>query len=83
MATTPFATGHVLISAATAQLIINIKSHIPVTLDLGDSNFTTWRTFFHVVFRKFDLMDHINSSTDARLKVFDTEWTMIDTCIVA
>jgi len=42
----PFvAAAAVAITAATAQLI-NIKSHVPVTLDLGDSNFGTWRTFF-------------------------------------
>jgi len=42
----PFAAAAaVAISAATAQLI-NIKSHVPVTLDLGDSNFGTWRTFY-------------------------------------
>ncbi|CAN6235651.1 unnamed protein product [Urochloa humidicola] len=80
--TNPFAVGSVAISAATAQLI-NIKSHVPVTLDLGDSTFGTWRTFFNIAFRKFGLVDHVDGSTDARLMIHDAEWTQIDTCIVS
>ncbi|CAN6193589.1 unnamed protein product [Urochloa humidicola] len=78
----PFVVGSVAISAATAQLI-NIKSHVPLTLDLGDFNFSTWRTFFDITFRKFGLVDHINGTTDARLQIHDAEWTQIDTCIVS
>jgi hypothetical protein len=75
--TNPFAAATaVAISAATAQLI-NIKSHVPVMLDLGDSNFGTWRTFFLIAFRKFSVLDHIDLMLD------DAEWTQIDTCIVS
>ncbi|XP_025828611.1 uncharacterized protein LOC112903573 [Panicum hallii] len=78
----PFATESVAISAATLQLI-NIKSHVPVTLDLGDSNFGTWRTFFNIAFRKFGLVDHVDGTIDARAMLADAEWTQIDTCIVS
>ena len=72
----------VAITAATAQLI-NIRSHVPVTLGVGDSNFTIWRTFFNIVFRKFDIEDHIDGTVDSRAMLLDTEWTQIDTCIVS
>lgn len=78
----PFTAGSMAISAATAQLI-HIKSHVPVILDLGDSTFGTWRTFFTIAFRKFGLLDHIDGTTDAHLKLDDAEWTQIDTCIVS
>ena len=79
----PFAAAAaVAITAATAQLI-NIKSHVPVTLDLGDSNFGTWRTFFLIAFRKFGVLDHIDGTRFANLMLDDAEWTQIDTCIVS
>ena len=72
----------VAITAATAQLI-NIKSHVPVTLGVGDSNFTIWRTFFNIVFRKFGIKDHVDGTVDARAMLLNTEWTQIDTCIAS
>ncbi|CAO2169742.1 unnamed protein product [Urochloa humidicola] len=81
--TNPFATAAaVAITASTAQLI-NIKSHVPVTLDLGDSNFSTWRTFFLIMFRKFDVLDHVDGTRFSNLMLDDAEWTQIDTCIVS
>ncbi|KAK3133384.1 hypothetical protein QOZ80_6AG0535860 [Eleusine coracana subsp. coracana] len=81
--TNPFApAAAVAITAATAQLI-NIKSHVPVTLDLGDSNFGTWRTFFLIAFRKFGVLDHIDGTRFSHLMLDDTDWTQIDTCIVS
>jgi hypothetical protein len=54
-----------------------------VTLDLGDSNFGTWRTFFNIAFRKFGLVDHVDGTVDARAMLANAEWTPIDTCIVS
>jgi hypothetical protein len=72
----------VAISATTAQLI-NIKGHVPVTLNIGDSNFGTWHTFFKIAFRKFGLMNHVDGSMDSSLMFDDAEWLQIDTCIVS
>ena len=76
----PFAP--VAISAATAQLL-NIQSHVPVTLGLGTSNFSTWRSFFNIAFRKFGLLDHVDGTTEARQMCHDHEWMQIDTCIIS
>ena len=79
----PFnAAAPVSISAATTQLI-NIKSHVPVTLGVGDSNFTIWRTFFNIVFRKFGPVDHVDGTIDSHVMIFDAEWTQIDTTLSA
>jgi len=78
----PFAPRSIAISATTAQLI-NIHSHVPVTLDLGDSKFGTWRTYFNIAFRKFGLVDHVDGTTDARLMRANAEWSQIDVCIVS
>ncbi|CAO2162620.1 unnamed protein product [Urochloa humidicola] len=79
----PFAAAPaVAITTTTAQLI-NIKSHVPVTLDLGDSNFSTWRTFFLIAFRKFGVLDHVDGTRFSNLMLDDAEWTQIDTCIIS
>ena len=71
--TNPFAAAAaVAITAATSQLI-NIKSHVPVTLDLGDSNFDTWHTFFLIAFRKFGILDHIDGTRFSHLMLDDAE----------
>ena len=62
------------VTTTTAQPI-NIKAHVPVTLDIGDSNFGTWR--------KFGLMEHIGGSMESRLMFDDAEWLQIDTCIMS
>ena len=78
----PFTPRSIAISATTAQLI-NIHSHVPVTLDLDDSKFGTWRTYFNIAFRKFGLVDHVDGTTDARLMRANAEWSQIDVCIVS
>ncbi|CAN6209665.1 unnamed protein product [Urochloa humidicola] len=80
--TNPFTVDSVAISASVAQLI-NIKSHVPVTLDQASLSFSTWRTFFHIALRKFGLMDHIDGTVDSRLKFDDPEWLQIDSCVVS
>ena len=81
--TNPFvAAGPVAISATTAQLI-NIKAQVPVTLNIDDSNFGTWRTFFKITFRKFGLMNYVDGSMDSSLMFDNAEWLQIDTCIVS
>lgn len=66
----PFTSDPVAISAATTQLI-NIKSHVPVTLDLDDSNFGTWCTFLTMALCKFGLMDQVNGSVLAATMLGD------------
>ncbi|KAF0919804.1 hypothetical protein E2562_031665 [Oryza meyeriana var. granulata] len=81
--TTPFgAPEPQVISTATTQLI-NIKSHVPVVLDLDSPNYTSWSTFFDIAFRKFGLVDHINGTVDSQLKHGDVDWLQIDVCIVS
>ncbi|XP_062193566.1 uncharacterized protein LOC133896965 [Phragmites australis] len=59
--------------------LINIKSHVPVVLDLHESNYGVWRQMFHAVFAKFGLTDHIDDSTARG----DSEWIQNDFSIVS
>jgi hypothetical protein len=61
---------------------VNIKNHIPVELDLTDSNYTEWRSFFNTVVGKFGLKSHLTSlPSSANRRVPD--WVMIDQCILS
>ncbi|XP_062232770.1 uncharacterized protein LOC133930077 [Phragmites australis] len=66
-------------SSWTIQMVA-IRSHVPITLDLSESNYNQWRTFFNTVFRKFALGSHIN--TPSAQAPIDVEWVMIDFAIV-
>ena len=41
---------------------MNIKNHVPVELDLTESNYTEWQCFFDAFIDKFGLSSHLTSS---------------------
>lgn len=59
--------------------MVNIRSYVPITLDLSESNYNQWRVFFNTVFGKLALSAHINTSSRAPV---DAEWVMIYFAIV-
>ncbi|XP_071718995.1 uncharacterized protein [Rutidosis leptorrhynchoides] len=42
-----------------AFTISNIKNHIPITLELEKSQYTTWAELFKITCRAYDVIDHI------------------------
>jgi hypothetical protein len=70
------------IAASTVQLV-NIPSHVPDILDLKDSNYFAWSSFFELTFRKFSIFDHVDGTIDVQTRIYDAEWTKIDHCIVS
>ncbi|TVU02241.1 hypothetical protein EJB05_52266, partial [Eragrostis curvula] len=52
------------ISHTVAMLpTINIRAHVPDTLDVADPNYSEWRMFFESVLGKFGLTDHVLVAT--------------------
>ncbi|CAN6238986.1 unnamed protein product [Urochloa humidicola] len=72
----------VVLPPAPASVVqtINIRSHVPVTLDMEDSNYSQWRCLFDTVLGKFGLTAHVTSP--ALMEQRDAEWTMIDHSVV-
>ncbi|XP_039806492.1 uncharacterized protein LOC120670460 [Panicum virgatum] len=68
------------ISLAQIQTV-NIRAHVHIVLDLENTSYSQWRRLFDTVFGKFGLRDHVISST-ATPRFSDSEWAMIDECIV-
>jgi hypothetical protein len=68
-------------AAASTLQTINIRNHVPVVLDLDQSNYGQWRCLFDSVFGKFGLLDaHIRAPPPVAQR--DTDWRMSDCCIV-
>ncbi|KAI3768082.1 hypothetical protein L2E82_18514 [Cichorium intybus] len=58
--------------------ITNIKTYIPIVLDLERFNYDAWRALFNTHCKAFDVIDHID---DSRPKSTDPEWEKIDSMI--
>jgi len=58
---------------------INIKLHVPMTLELKPSNFTKWSTAFQATCGKFGLLHHLATASTSRPT--DEAWTQADFCV--
>jgi hypothetical protein len=66
----------------TVLQTVSIKNHVPVELDLTESNYSEWRCFFDAFIGKFGLTSHLTSSpTTANRR--DPDWVMVDQCILS
>ncbi|CAN6237759.1 unnamed protein product [Urochloa humidicola] len=83
MSTNPFVQAPPVPIAAASVNLINIRSHVPVTLDFDEGNYTQWSVFLDNTLLKFGLIDHVDGTVDARLRLHDAEWTQIDHCVVS
>jgi hypothetical protein len=81
--TNPFAAPLPDPPSASAIVKINIQQHVPVVLNMDESNFQQWRTFFDLTFKKFGLLNHVDGSLDAILMQDEVEWLQIDSCITS
>jgi hypothetical protein len=53
--------------ASSVIQVVNIRNHVPITLDLEDGNYSQWRCFFDSVLGKFGLTrPHSRSHPDGR-----------------
>nr|XP_020176443.1 uncharacterized protein LOC109762042 [Aegilops tauschii subsp. strangulata] len=61
---------------------LNILARVPVVLDHLSSTYYAWKTYFSLVFREYNLRDHIDGSVDSRFMEDDEEWTSIDATLI-
>ncbi|KAK1679038.1 hypothetical protein QYE76_039886 [Lolium multiflorum] len=60
---------------------VHITDHIPVKLSFADKNHHAWRTYFYLLFREYNLRDHIDGSVDLFARR-DPDWLAIDATII-
>jgi hypothetical protein len=68
--------------SASTIVLLNIRSHVPVTLNTDDGNFRQWRSFFELTFKKLGLVNNIDGSVDAAAMIDDPEWLQVDTALL-
>jgi hypothetical protein len=77
-ATNPFFDAPQLASLAALQPV-NIRNHVPIQLDLLESNYSQWRCLFDYVIGKFGLTGHFRLPPPIIDR--DTEWQQVDCCL--
>ena len=60
---------------------VHIADHIPVKLSVADKNHHAWKTYFYLLFREYNLRDHIDGSVDL-FTGRDPDWLAIDATII-
>jgi hypothetical protein len=63
-------------STAVLQTV-NIKSHVPIVLELTEPNHSKWRTFFDAFIGKFGLGNHLASPPTSEQRR-DPEWRLLN-----
>ncbi|XP_020163699.1 uncharacterized protein [Aegilops tauschii subsp. strangulata] len=61
---------------------INIHERVPVVLDATDSTYFAWKTYFSLLFRENNLVDHVDGTVDSRAMLDDSEWTAINATLI-
>jgi hypothetical protein len=61
---------------------VNIKSHVPVLLELAEPNYDEWRCFFDAFLGKFGLTSHVTSPPTS-IQRRDPEWRIVDQCVLS
>jgi len=56
-----------------------LKSHVPMTLDLPNSNYNKWLSFFKAMCGKFGLLHHIDGFVPPCRN--DPSWEQVDCCV--
>ena len=65
-----------------AQTVNNIKSHVPLILDLKKVRYEIWAELFRVVARAYLVMDHLDESLPD-LDVPTEKWIQIDAIVLS
>ncbi|CAD6223609.1 unnamed protein product [Miscanthus lutarioriparius] len=68
--------------STTVLQTVNIKSHVPVILELADPNYDEWRCFFDALIGKFGLASHLSSPPTPEQRR-DPAWCIRDQCILS
>ncbi|KAK1628009.1 hypothetical protein QYE76_002324 [Lolium multiflorum] len=59
---------------------VAIADHVPVKLSTTAANYLAWKTYFYLLFREYNLRDHIDGTAD--LLARDSDWLAIDATII-
>jgi hypothetical protein len=58
---------------------VSVKSHVPITLEMKNSNYSKWASYFKSLCSKFGLKPHIDGMLAA--DPTDPNWDQVDCCV--
>nr|XP_051201739.1 uncharacterized protein LOC127315278 [Lolium perenne] len=61
---------------------VPIADHVPIKLSHDSANYHGWKTYFYLLFREYNLRDHVDGSADLLIMGCDSEWMAIDATII-
>src|SRR4051812_40263812 len=61
---------------------VPIAERVPVKLSHTAANFFPWKTYFGLLFREYDLLDHVDGTIDLLAMPHDPEWFAINATII-
>nr|XP_020180921.1 uncharacterized protein LOC109766549 [Aegilops tauschii subsp. strangulata] len=61
---------------------LNIYERVLFRLAQTDSSYYAWKTYFSLVFREYNLLDHVDDSVDSSLVPAHHEWSTIDATLI-
>ena len=61
---------------------VPILERVPVKLSHTAANFFLWKTYFGLLFREYDLLDHVDGSIDLLDVPHDPDWLAIDATVI-
>ncbi|XP_071718150.1 uncharacterized protein [Rutidosis leptorrhynchoides] len=56
-----------------AFTVSNIKTHIPITLEINNSHYNTWSKLFQITCRAYDVLDHLSPPSDSAVSSTTTD----------
>ncbi|XP_062197323.1 uncharacterized protein LOC133900219 [Phragmites australis] len=66
--------------SSTSFNVVNVKTHVPITLNLAVSNYTKWSQFFTTMCGKFGLLHHIDGFAPMPA---DPSWVQADYAVLS
>nr|XP_020198077.2 uncharacterized protein LOC109783907 [Aegilops tauschii subsp. strangulata] len=61
---------------------VPIERRVPVILSHNEANFYAWKTYFNLLFREYNLQDHIDDTANLFVLNRDADWLAIDATII-
>jgi hypothetical protein len=61
---------------------VPVLARVAMKLSHAATNFFAWNTYFGLLFREYDLLDHIDCTVDLLAMPHDHDWSTIDATII-
>ena len=61
---------------------IHLIDHIPIILSHTSANYYAWKTYFNLLFREYNLRDHVDGLSNFFADNHDANWLSIDATLI-